>query len=241
MKKDAALVKDFTLVKGNATSRGKGSAKPDWKKIPVSRKAYKDFTERITCVLEAVTQSEALVNEALEMFERYLRNEEIDIIGADPAVQIAFLMIRSDIVKAINRSYHARLRASARKLRKMVADYSLHRESISTTEPAQSQPQEVISEHAVQETSSENPLHTNENSENEVTENKTIESQVTENNIIEKEQPVRNQQAPATPGIKAQPQPYINPFNQPAAPMNRRERRQHERELLRMQKHQRQK
>lgn len=236
MKNDTTSGKGSLSGKDSVMNQGKCSAKPDWKKIPISRKAYKDFVARIICVLEAVTQSQVLVNAAVEMFERFLRNEDIDIVGADPAVQIAFLMIRPDIVKAINRSYAARLRASARKLKKLVAEYPLHREPISATEPAPSQPQDAISEPAMHESSAESHLHTYENSENEVTKNK-----ITENNTIEKEQPVRDLQVPAQPVIKTQPQTSVNPFNQPAALMNRHERRQHEREQLRKQKRPRQK
>lgn len=232
MKKDTTSGKGSLSGKDSAMNQGKCSAKPDWKKIPISRKAYKDFVARIICVLETVTQSQVLVNEALEMFERYLKNEDIDIVGADPAVQIAFLMIRGDIVKAINRSYAARLRASARKLKKLVAEYPCTNVAPDTPTAAlpSNQNASPIGDNAENETS-ENVTIKNETAENETSANKAVENRPTENQITE----IRP--LPARPVIKPQPQPYINPFNQPAALMNRRERRQHERELRRMQRH----
>lgn len=242
MKKDTTSGKGSLSGKDSAMNQGKCSAKPDWKKIPISRKAYKDFVARIICVLEAVTQSQALVNEALEMFERYLKNEDIDIVGADPAVQIAFLMIRGDIVKAINRSYAARLRASARKLKKLVAEYPCTNVAPDTPTPAlpSNQNASPIGDNAENETS-ENVTIKNETAENGTVENETVENDISENESVgnnsAENQIAQTLPLPIKPVIKPQPQPYINPFNQPAALMNRRERRQHERELRRMQKH----
>ncbi len=233
MKKDTTSGKGSLSGKDSAMNQGKCSAKPDWKKIPISRKAYKDFVARIICVLETVTQSQVLVNEALEMFERYLKNEDIDIVGADPAVQIAFLMIRGDIVKAINRSYAARLRASARKLKKLVAEYPCT--NVAPDTPSSNQNASPIGDNAENETS-ENVTIKNETAENGTAENNTLENEAIWNSPAEN-QIAEMRPLPVKPVIKPQPQPYINPFNQPAALMNRRERRQHERELRRMQRH----
>ncbi len=86
--------------------------------ILISKKAYNDFAERFHDIFINMINAPSIANEALEAFNRYVRGEEISINKMDRVVQIAFLMIKPEIDKAIARSNAARLRAAARKMNK---------------------------------------------------------------------------------------------------------------------------
>lgn len=89
--------------------------------ILISKKAYNDFAGRIHDIFIDRLNAPSIADEALEAFDHYVRGEEISIHQMDKIVQIAFLMIKPDIDKAIARSKAARLRAAARKIAKTEA------------------------------------------------------------------------------------------------------------------------
>lgn len=86
--------------------------------ILISKKAYNDFAGRIHDIFIDRLNAPSIADEAREAFDRYVRGEEISIHQMDKIAQIAFLMIKPDIDKAIARSKAARLRAAARKIAK---------------------------------------------------------------------------------------------------------------------------
>ncbi len=86
--------------------------------ILISKKAYNDFVGRFHDIFIDLINAPSIAKEALEAFNRYVRGEEISINKMDRVVQIAFLMIKPEIDKAIARSNAARLRAAARKMNK---------------------------------------------------------------------------------------------------------------------------
>ncbi len=86
--------------------------------ILISKKAYNDFVGRFHDIFIDLINAPSIAKEALEAFNRYVRGEEISINKMDRVVQIAFLMIKPEIDKAIARSKAARLRAAARKMNK---------------------------------------------------------------------------------------------------------------------------
>jgi len=86
--------------------------------ILISKKAYNDFAGRIRDIFTNRLNAPNVTAEAMNALDRYVRGEEISIDKMDRIVQIAFLMIQSEIDKAITRSKAARLRAAIRKMKK---------------------------------------------------------------------------------------------------------------------------
>lgn len=105
------------------------------KTILISKKAYNDFTGRIREIFTSHINAPSIAAETLGAFDRYVRGEEISIPQMDRVTQIAFLMIRPDIDKAIARSKAARLRAAARKMSKTALVETVQTAPAETIEP----------------------------------------------------------------------------------------------------------
>ncbi len=99
--------------------------------INISKKAYEDFAGRLRYIFIEQLGMPTVANEALTLFDRYVRGEEVAIGKADRIVQIAFMMIQSEIDQAIARSKAARQRAAVRKM---------NRAQAATSMPAQEMP-----------------------------------------------------------------------------------------------------
>ncbi len=99
--------------------------------INISKKAYDDFAGRLRYIFIEQFNMPTVANEALTLFDRYVRGEEVAIGKADRIVQIAFMMIQSEIDKAIARSKAARQRAAIRKM---------NRAQAASSKPAQEMP-----------------------------------------------------------------------------------------------------
>ncbi len=93
--------------------------------INISKKAYEDFAGRIRYIFIEQMNMPTVANEALTLFDRYVRGEEVAIGKADRIVQIAFMMIQSEIDRAIARSKAARQRAAIRKMNRAQAASSM--------------------------------------------------------------------------------------------------------------------
>ncbi len=93
--------------------------------INISKKAYDDFAGRLRYIFIEQLNMPTAANEALTLFDRYVRGEEVSIGKADRIVQIAFMMIQSEIDKAIARSKAARQRAAVRKMNRAQAASSV--------------------------------------------------------------------------------------------------------------------
>lgn len=83
--------------------------------LPISKKAYADFISRFQHTFNDILNHPNLYNEAVSVFEAYLRGETVE--HCDIIVSLAFNMIRPEIDKAISRSASARQRAAIRKSR----------------------------------------------------------------------------------------------------------------------------
>lgn len=88
----------------------------DKKRYAISTKAYNDFVDRIRDSLEdmycwACEDALQLLNAAVE----YDNDDPIDIMDCEIEAQVAFLMIKPEIKRAIKRSRAARERAARRK------------------------------------------------------------------------------------------------------------------------------
>ncbi|MDE6860440.1 MAG: hypothetical protein K2J65_08525 [Duncaniella sp.] len=84
--------------------------------LPISRKAYADFTARLhSTFIESALGTETSYNEALALLNAYLDGNSDSMTGISTEAQIAFSMLRAEIDKAIARSSAARRRASLRK------------------------------------------------------------------------------------------------------------------------------
>lgn len=81
------------------------------KNLPVSRKAYKGFIERICAILGDSEKSHALT----DALSRYLQGDERYADALDYTLRLAFAFLRQDVDKAIARSSKARQRAALRK------------------------------------------------------------------------------------------------------------------------------
>lgn len=84
-------------------------------KLPISKKAYAGFTERIRVTFEEVLMRPELSAEAVGMLDRYLAGEEWRDAGSSGEAVLAFSMIRTEVDKAMTRSAAARRRAAARR------------------------------------------------------------------------------------------------------------------------------
>lgn len=92
------------------------SKSADKKRYAISTKAYNDFVDRIRDSLEdmycwACEDALQLLNAAVE----YDNDDPIDIMDCEIEAQVAFLMIKPEIKRAIKRSRAARERAARRK------------------------------------------------------------------------------------------------------------------------------
>ncbi len=86
------------------------------KNLPVSKKVYKDFNERISLSIASLPAS---ASEAKRIFDAYLNGSEPT--SNDGVAIIAFTMIKPEIDRAKERSYKARIRAQKAKEAKKVA------------------------------------------------------------------------------------------------------------------------
>ncbi len=98
--------------------------------INISKKAYDDFAGRLRYIFIEQLNMPTVANEALTLFDRYVRGEEVAIGKADRIVQIAFMMIQSEIDRAIARSKAARQRAAVRKMNRAQAASSMPAQEI---------------------------------------------------------------------------------------------------------------
>ncbi len=110
--------------------------------INISKKAYDDFAGRLRYIFIEQLNMPTVANEALVLFDRYVRGEEVAISKADRIVQIAFMMIQPEIDRAIARSKAARQRAAIRKMNRAQAASTVSAQEIQpaykadeTTEP----------------------------------------------------------------------------------------------------------
>lgn len=103
----------------------KVTAKEAWK-LPISKKAYDCFVERIIAVC---TKHIGDPSSVLEVFDKYLAGERENLylieryfyLKGAYSTRIAFEMLRPEIDRAIERSQRARERALARKKKKETA------------------------------------------------------------------------------------------------------------------------
>ena len=80
----------------------------------ISKKAYNDFTERLRRALGAVSQNPRPIEEAIALFDRYVKGEIFDFDSDDLMVKLTLMMLKSEIDKAMRRSSAARERARLR-------------------------------------------------------------------------------------------------------------------------------
>ena len=83
--------------------------------ILISKKAYADFAERITLSLTAVQQPAEIINEAIDILDRYVKGETMDFENADITIKVALMVLKPEIDKAMRRSSAARERARLRR------------------------------------------------------------------------------------------------------------------------------
>ncbi len=125
--------------------------------INISKKAYDDFAGRLRYIFIEQLNMPTVANEALVLFDRYVRGEEVAISKADRIVQIAFMMIQSEIDRAIARSKAARQRAAVRKMNRARAASTVSAQEMplackvdETTEPNNVKPNsEAVEQDAV--------------------------------------------------------------------------------------------
>jgi hypothetical protein len=97
------------------TNTKNGNSKHE-KRYAISEKAYNDFVERIRNSLEDIYYD--AYEDALRLLDaavEYDNDDLIDIIDCEIEAQVAFLMIKPEIEKAIKRSQTARQRAGRRR------------------------------------------------------------------------------------------------------------------------------
>ncbi len=83
------------------------------KNMPISRKVYKDIKTRIS---ETLSAYESSVNEAMRLFESYLIGESAE--SDDNIATVAFMMVKTEIDRAVERSRKARARAEKKRIEK---------------------------------------------------------------------------------------------------------------------------
>ena len=81
----------------------------------ISKKAYNDFTERIRQALGAVSRNTEPIDEAIALFDRYVKGEISDLDSPDLMVKLALMILKPEIDKAMRRSSAARERAKLRR------------------------------------------------------------------------------------------------------------------------------
>lgn len=96
--------------------------------LPISRKAYKGFIERINSAIGEADRAILLVN----ALDSYLRGEDDYVCGLDDGLRLAFIFLRQDIDMAMARSAKARERAARRKA---IAESNSETESAQTELP----------------------------------------------------------------------------------------------------------
>lgn len=82
----------------------------DSSRLPVSKKAYRDFTDRLATAFRDSDDSRHLTAEALSTLNSYLDGDTEASGKASPVVRIVFAVIRPEIDRAIERSRRARSR-----------------------------------------------------------------------------------------------------------------------------------
>lgn len=82
---------------------------------PISDKAYRDFTSRLTDTFTMLHLEPALLTLALATLDGYLNGTVADFSGIDPNVSLALNLLRPEIDKCMARSAAARARAASRR------------------------------------------------------------------------------------------------------------------------------
>ncbi len=103
----------------------KRTSNPAETAILISKKAYIDFTSRIRQTLGAIELSPESIDEAVALFDRYVKGETADLGSTDLMVKLALMMLKPEIDKAARRSSAARERARLRR-EKSIADPESH-------------------------------------------------------------------------------------------------------------------
>ncbi|MDE6858960.1 MAG: hypothetical protein K2J65_00925 [Duncaniella sp.] len=91
------------------------SVKAKKKTLPVSRKAYESFIERMRMTFCVLLNRDELFDEAVNLIDSYLETHVFTAAGQSVEVAIAFSILIPEIDKACARSASARLRAAKRK------------------------------------------------------------------------------------------------------------------------------
>lgn len=80
--------------------------------LPVSKKAYESFVDRINCIVKTASQRQMM----LDALDRYLHDDTANYNSdLDESCRMAFEFLRADIDAAIRRSAIARSRATRRR------------------------------------------------------------------------------------------------------------------------------
>lgn len=91
------------------------SVKAQKRTLPVSRKAYESFIERMRMTFCVLLNRDELFDEAVNLIDSYLETHVFTAAGQSVEVAIAFSILIPEIDKACARSASARLRAAKRK------------------------------------------------------------------------------------------------------------------------------
>lgn len=83
--------------------------------ILISKRAYNDFVTRIRQTLSEISLCQDSIDEAVDLFCRYVQGEISDLDSTDIIVKVALMMVKPEIDKAISRSSAARERAKLRR------------------------------------------------------------------------------------------------------------------------------
>ncbi len=83
--------------------------------LPISKKAYADFTGRIRHIFAEELQRPDMVEEGIAALDSYLKGEPVNKDNCSVIIYIAFAMVKPEIDKACRRSAAARQRAALRK------------------------------------------------------------------------------------------------------------------------------
>ncbi len=108
--------------------------------LPISKKAYSDFSGRLRSTFEAIG-FERLCEEAVNLLDAYLRGDDSCITTVDAMVKIAFSMIKPEIDKAMARSAAARERARNRRKKANATTEQPATEHPVIEQPAEEEPQ----------------------------------------------------------------------------------------------------
>lgn len=80
-------------------------------RLPISKKAYDDFSSRLTFTFSCLPDAEENVRLAIELLDAYITGDVTGLYEAPQLIKIAFSILAPEIDRAIERSRRARARA----------------------------------------------------------------------------------------------------------------------------------